>query len=45
MDNRLKHNLQKNLIDWNTFKMIKNKPSLETVVPANKPKEFIRAIE
>ena len=34
-----------NLIDWNTFKTIKNEPSLEIVVPANKPKEFIRAIE
>ena len=34
-----------NLIDWNTFKTIKNEPSLEIVVPENKPKEFIRAIE
>ena len=34
-----------NLIDWNTFKTIKNEPSLEIVVPANKPQEFIRAIE
>jgi len=34
-----------NLIDWNTFKTIKNEPSLEIVVPANKPKEFIRATE
>ena len=34
-----------NLIDWNTFKTIKNEPSLEIVVPANKPNEFIRAIE
>ena len=34
-----------NLIDWNTFKTIQNEPSLEIVVPANKPKEFIRAIE
>ena len=34
-----------NLIDWNTFKTIKNEPSLEIVVPATKPKEFIRAIE
>ena len=34
-----------NLVDWNTFKTIKNEPSLEIVVPANKPKEFIRAIE
>ena len=34
-----------NLIDWNTFKTIKNEPSLEIDVPANKPKEFIRAIE
>ena len=34
-----------NLIDWNTFKTIKNEPSLEIVVPANQPKEFIRAIE
>ena len=34
-----------NLIDWNTFKTIQNEPSLEIVVPANKPKEFIRATE
>ena len=34
-----------NLIDWNTFKTIQNEPSLEIVVPANKPQEFIRAIE
>lgn len=34
-----------NLIDWNTFKTIQNEPSLEIVVPANKPKEFIRAIK
>jgi len=34
-----------NLIDWNTFKTIQNEPSLEIVIPANKPKEFIRAIE
>lgn len=34
-----------NLTDWNTFKTIQNEPSLEIVVPANKPKEFIRAIE
>jgi hypothetical protein len=34
-----------NLIDWNTFKTIQNEPSLEIVVPANQPKEFIRAIE
>ena len=34
-----------NLIDWNTLKTIQNEPSLEIVVPANKPKEFIRAIE
>jgi hypothetical protein len=34
-----------NLIDWNTFKTIQNEPSLELVIPANKPKEFIRAIE
>jgi hypothetical protein len=34
-----------NLIDWNTFKTIQNEPSLEIVVPANKQKEFIRAIE
>ena len=34
-----------NLIDSNTFKTIKNEPSLEIVVPANKPHEFIRAIE
>jgi hypothetical protein len=34
-----------NLIDWNTFKKIQNEPSLEVVIPANKPKEFIRAIE
>ena len=34
-----------NLIDWNTFKTIQNEPSLKIVVPANKPKEFIRAIE
>jgi hypothetical protein len=34
-----------NLIDWNTFKTIKNEPSLEVVIPANKPREFIRAIE
>jgi len=34
-----------NLIDWNTFKTIQNEPTLEIVVPANKPKEFIRAIE
>jgi hypothetical protein len=34
-----------NLIDWNTFKTTKNEPSLEIVVPANKPKEFIRAIK
>jgi len=38
----LKH---KNLIDSNTFKTIQNEPSLGIVVPANKPKEFIRAIE
>jgi len=34
-----------NLIDWNTFKTIKNEPSLEIVVPANKKQEFLRAIE
>jgi len=34
-----------NLNDWNTFKTIQNEPSLEIVVPVNKPKEFIRAIE
>lgn len=34
-----------NLINWNTFKTIQNEPFLEIVVPANKPKEFIRAIE
>ena len=34
-----------NLIDWKTFKTIQNEPSLEIIVPANKPKEFIRAIE
>ena len=34
-----------NLIDWNTVKTIQNEPSLEIVVPANKPQEFIRAIE
>lgn len=34
-----------NLIDWNTFKTIKNEPSLEVVIPANKKQEFIRAIE
>ena len=34
-----------NLIDWNTFQTIRNEPSLEIVVPANQPKEFIRAIE
>lgn len=34
-----------NLIDWNTFKTIQNEPSLEIVIPENKPKEFIRAIE
>jgi len=34
-----------NLTDWNTFKTIQNEPSLEIVIPANKPKEFIRAIE
>jgi len=34
-----------NLIDWNTFKTIQNEASLEIVVPANEPKEFIRAIE
>jgi hypothetical protein len=34
-----------NLIDWNTFKTIQNEPALEIIVPANKPKEFIRAIE
>lgn len=34
-----------NLIDWNTFKTIKNEPALEIIVPANKPNEFIRAIE
>jgi len=34
-----------NLIDWNTFKTIKNESSLDIVVPENKPKEFIRAVE
>jgi len=34
-----------NLIDWKTFKTIQNEPALEIIVPANKPKEFIRAIE
>lgn len=34
-----------NLIDWNTFETIQNEPALEIIVPANKPKEFIRAIE
>ena len=34
-----------NLIDWNTFKTIKNEPSLGIVVPANKTQEFIRAVE
>jgi hypothetical protein len=43
--NQFKIQSSTNLIDWNTFKMIQNEPSLEIVVPANKPKEFIRAIE
>ena len=43
--NQLNIQSSTNLIDWNTFKTIKNEPSLEIVVPANKPKEFIRAIE
>ena len=43
--NKLNIQSSTNLIDWNTFKTIKNEPSLEIVVPANKPKEFIRAIE
>ena len=34
-----------NLIDWSALKTIQNEPSLEIVVPVNKPKEFIRAIE
>jgi hypothetical protein len=34
-----------NLIDWNTFKTIQNEPSLEVVIPANKPKELIRVTE
>lgn len=34
-----------NLIDWSTFKTIQNEPSLEIIVPANKQKEFIRAVE
>ena len=34
-----------NLINWSTFKTIKNEQSLQIAVPANKPKEFIRAIE
>ena len=43
--NQLNIQSSTNLIDWNTFKTIQNEPSLEIVVPANKPKEFIRAIE
>ena len=43
--NQLNIQSSTNLIDWSTFKTIKNEPSLEIVVPANKPKEFIRAIE
>jgi len=43
--NKLNIQSSTNLIDWNTFKTIKNEPSLEIVVPANKPQEFIRAIE
>ena len=43
--NQLNIQSSTNLIDWNTFKTIKNEPSLEIVVPSNKPKEFIRAIE
>ena len=42
---RFKIQSSTNLIDWNTFKTIQNEPSLEIVVPANKPNEFIRAIE
>ena len=34
-----------NLINWSTFKTIKNEQSLEIVVPANQKQEFIRAIE
>ena len=34
-----------NLIDWNTLKTIQKAPSLEIIVPANKQKEFIRAVE
>ncbi len=34
-----------NLINWNTFKTIKNEPSLEIFVPTNNKQEFIRAIE
>jgi hypothetical protein len=43
--NQLNIQSSTNLIDWNTFKTIQNEPSLELVIPANKPKEFIRAIE
>ena len=43
--NKLNIQSSTNLIDWNTFKTIQNEPSLEIIVPANKPKEFIRAIE
>ena len=43
--NQLNIQSSTNLIDWNTFKTIQNEPSLEIVVPANKPKEFIRTIE
>ena len=43
--NKLSIQSSTNLIDWNTFKTIKNEPSLEVVIPANKKQEFIRAIE
>jgi len=43
--NKLNIQSSTNLIDWNTLKTIKNEPSLEVIIPANQPKEFIRAIE
>ena len=43
--NQLNIQSSTNLIDWSTFKTIKNEQSLQIAVPENKPKEFIRAIE
>ena len=39
------YDIYPDIISKKIYKTIQNQPSVEIVVPANKPKEFIRAIE